>query len=297
MSDTTTDSTRTLHAVPTPEPLAGLTGAPATIYAELAKLTGDDGATAAELALAAGLGRSTTGKALATLEEHGLATRTPGGHDGPRRTPDHWRAAPTPETSGDGPATPEPASSLPETGITHATDTHSPEPDDDSTDQESAAAAETTPDTPTSPDDGTADAAAPATETPQDAEHSNTDNGTGTGTGTEDGPHNTDGSNGSGDANAPALHTDAAQQTAPAEAIILPGEKKRLAPGALRHMVVGHLQAHPREAFTATKISRVIEKSSGAIANALDKLVKQGVAEQVSDRPRTYRLAAPETNG
>ncbi|MFE0276045.1 hypothetical protein ACFWZY_28725 [Streptomyces sp. NPDC058992] len=56
-------------------------------------------------------------------------------------------------------------------------------------------------------------------------------------------------------------------------------------------MVVDHLEAHPGEAFTATRISRLIEKSSGAIANALDKLVKEGIAEQVNDRPRTFRLA------
>ncbi|MFF4501588.1 helix-turn-helix domain-containing protein [Streptomyces sp. NPDC001401] len=289
MSDTTIDGTRTLQAVPAPEPLAGLAGAPASIYAELVKLTADDGATAAELALAAGLGRSTTGKALVTLEEHGLATRTPGGHDGPRRTPDHWRAAPTPETSGDGPAHPEPASSLPETTVTDAPDTHIPEPDRDSADHEDVAGAEAAPDMPAVPDDGTADAAVPPTETPQDAEHSNTD--------AEDGPHNMGGSDGSEDSIAPALPAEAGQQTAPRDEMILPGEKKRLAPGALRQMVVGHLQAHPGEAFTATKISRVIEKSSGAIANALDKLVKQGIANQVSDRPRTYRLAAPETKG
>ncbi|WP_344396495.1 helix-turn-helix domain-containing protein, partial [Streptomyces vastus] len=83
MSDTTTNGTPTPHVAPTPELLAQLTGAPAAIYAELTGLT--ESATAAELALATGLGRSTTGKALTTLEEHGLAVRTPGGHDGPRR--------------------------------------------------------------------------------------------------------------------------------------------------------------------------------------------------------------------
>lgn len=61
-------------------------------------------------------------------------------------------------------------------------------------------------------------------------------------------------------------------------------------------MVIDHLQAHPGEAFTATKISRVIEKSSGAIANALVTLTGQGITEQVSDRPRTYRWAAPQAN-
>jgi hypothetical protein len=65
----------------------------------------------------------------------------------------------------------------------------------------------------------------------------------------------------------------------------------RLAPGGLRQLVIDHLTAHPAEAFTATGISRVIDRSSGAIANALVTLVKQGQAEQVTDRPRTYCLA------
>ncbi|SHL81456.1 hypothetical protein SAMN05216268_106286 [Streptomyces yunnanensis] len=56
-------------------------------------------------------------------------------------------------------------------------------------------------------------------------------------------------------------------------------------------MVIDHLQAHANEAFTATRISRIVERSSGAIANALDKLVSQGIAKQVTDRPRTFQLA------
>ncbi|WP_281250159.1 hypothetical protein [Streptomyces monashensis] len=35
MSGLTTANTRTLHAVSSPEPLAGLSGAPASVYAEL----------------------------------------------------------------------------------------------------------------------------------------------------------------------------------------------------------------------------------------------------------------------
>ncbi|MFD4409257.1 hypothetical protein ACFWOX_35340 [Streptomyces sp. NPDC058467] len=41
----------------------------------------------------------------------------------------------------------------------------------------------------------------------------------------------------------------------------------------------------------------MIEKSSGEIANALDSLVKAGHAEQVSHRPRGYRLATPQSKG
>ncbi|MEV8022140.1 hypothetical protein AB0O76_38680 [Streptomyces sp. NPDC086554] len=113
----------------------------------------------------------------------------------------------------------------------------------------------------------------------------------------EDDQADESGSDGPADENASAPQADAGQQTAEAGAIILLGEKKRLVPGALRQMVIDHLQAHPDEAFTATKISRLIEKSLGAIANSLATLVKQGIAEQVSDRPRTYRLATTENNG
>ncbi|GGU41784.1 hypothetical protein GCM10010211_01070 [Streptomyces albospinus] len=52
-------------------------------------------------------------------------------------------------------------------------------------------------------------------------------------------------------------------------------------------MAIDHLYAHPGEAFTAIRISRVIEKSSGTIANAnaLVKLAAIGVAREAR-RPR-----------
>jgi hypothetical protein len=289
MSDSTTNDTRTQHAVPSPEPLAGLTGAPAAIYAQLVNLTGDDAATAAELALAAGLGRSTTGKALVTLEQHGLAVRTPGGHDGPLRTPDRWRAAPNSNSNtedGQDPVSTESADSA----------ANAPEPSADSTVSENAQADEATTNTTAAPDDG-ADAAsvpvtgaAPDAPAPDDAQSED-------GGSADDGPHHAQVSDGAGTEDAPAGQADPAQRTvAPAESSALPGGKKRLAPGALRQMVIDHLSAHPGEAFTATGISRVIGKSSGAIANALDRMVKQNIAQQVNDRPRTYQLATPQAD-
>ena len=290
MSDTTNDDSRSLHAVPTPEPLAGLTGAPAAIYTELVGLT--QPATAAELALAAGIGRSTTGKALTTLEQHGLAVRTPGGHDGPRRTPDLWRAAPTPEAGSNGTGDHEPAGTRQQPSVTN-----SEEPVGNSADEKGVPGAETTPKIPAAPDDGNAaPATAPATEAPHDAQPQDTEHADGDDSGEADHPHDEGGSDGSGDENKPAAEAGAGPQSVPTVAINLSGEKKRLAPGALRQMVIDHLQAYPGEAFTATKISRVIEKSSGAIANSLVTLARQGIAEQVSDRPRTYRLVTPDGN-
>lgn len=89
---------------------------------------------------------------------------------------------------------------------------------------------------------------------------------------------------------------DGRRQIARAEAITLRGEKQRLALGALRYLVFGHLHAHPCEASTATKSIRVIEKSSEAIAKALVTLAPLGIAEQVSERPRTCRPVTPEGN-
>ncbi|MBD0741672.1 helix-turn-helix domain-containing protein [Streptomyces sp. CBMA152] len=277
-NDTTATTVRPLHPVPEPQPLTGLTGAPAGVYTELVSLT--EPATVAELALAAGLGRSTTGKALTTLEDHGLAVRSPGGHEGSRRTPDRWHPAPARAANKDGQNDQEPVNTQPEPSIANV-----PEP------VASSAHSAVFPPDETALHDGGADApAAPATGAPsQNVVHRN---GDGSG---EDAPHDENGNNALGDANPPALQTSAGKQAAPVGAISLPGGKKRLAPGALRHMVIKHLQAHPDEAFTATKISRVIEKSSGAIANCLVTLVKQQIAEQVSDTPRTYRLTAAET--
>jgi predicted transcriptional regulator len=288
MSNTTTNDTPPLHAAPGAEPLTQLTGAPAAIYAHLVALTSDEGATAAELASAAGLGRSTTSKALVTLEEHGMAVRTPGGHDGPRRTPDHWRATPTPETtSSDDPRKPEPTPSHPESAADNQ------EPDISHADGGSTladASALDSDETNTS-DQASVSAASAADAPQQDGKQPGEE------AGNEADAHHDGGNDGPEPEDTHAPETSPEQPTtAPAEAAIQTGEKKRLAPGALRQMVIGHLRVHPGEAFTATKISRVIEKSSGAIANALDKLVGQGIAEQVSERPRTYRMAMPDGN-
>lgn len=81
--------------------------------AVLAALTERREATAAELAEATGLARSTATKALATLATQGRVIRAAGGRDGARRLPDRWslpslkktpRPPRTPPNSGTGPA-------------------------------------------------------------------------------------------------------------------------------------------------------------------------------------------------
>ncbi|TGB00872.1 hypothetical protein [Streptomyces sp. MZ04] len=246
------DTTHAPHPTPEPEPLANLTGAPATIYTEL---VASPGATGAELALAAGLGRSTAGKALVALEEQGLAVRTPGGHEGARRTPDRWSPAPPP--------------------------TH---------EEEQTPTAETSEASARDTDTGTAAPASPSVTTAGDAAHGDaTDTAVAGADSTGAAEARGEGRDGETPATAPRESEDPdepkAMTTTPG------GQRVRLAPGALRQLVIDHLEAHPAEAFTATKISRVIEKSSGAIANALVTLTKQGITEQVTEQPRTYRLA------
>jgi hypothetical protein len=73
-------------------------------------------------------------------------------------------------------------------------------------------------------------------------------------------------------------------------------DKVRLAPGALRGMVEDHLRDHPGEEFGPAAIAKALGgKSSGAVSNALDKLVEKGVAVKTNDKPRRFALIPTET--
>ena len=62
-------------------------------------------------------------------------------------------------------------------------------------------------------------------------------------------------------------------------------------PGALRGLVEEHLRQFPDTAFTPHRVGKVLTRSAGAVANALDKLVSLDIAQMVTDKPRSYRLA------
>ncbi|GAA2213307.1 hypothetical protein GCM10009850_087690 [Nonomuraea monospora] len=62
-------------------------------------------------------------------------------------------------------------------------------------------------------------------------------------------------------------------------------------PGALRDMVHAHLLEFPDKDFTPYEIGKVINRSSGAVANALDRLVSLGDAVLSCERPRRFALA------
>jgi hypothetical protein len=66
---------------------------PASEQAVLKALASEPEATAADVATAANVGRSTAGKVLARLTNSGGVRRTPGGRDGARRLPDRFALA------------------------------------------------------------------------------------------------------------------------------------------------------------------------------------------------------------
>jgi hypothetical protein len=71
----------------------------------------------------------------------------------------------------------------------------------------------------------------------------------------------------------------------------------RGAPSPLRPLVAQHLNAFPDLEFTPGEIAKVLDRSSGAVANALDTLTAQGVAVLTCERPRRFRAANPATDG
>ena len=66
--------------------------------------------------------------------------------------------------------------------------------------------------------------------------------------------------------------------------------KARLGAGQLRDMVLVHLREHSDQDHTPSALGRALARSSGAIANACEKLAREGAIAQTSERPRKYRF-------
>lgn len=73
----------------------------------------------------------------------------------------------------------------------------------------------------------------------------------------------------------------------------------RLGKGGLEALVLEHMAEHPDVEFTSTELSHKLNRSNGAIQNALEKFTGQGKVTRTSERPRRYRhangKAAPRT--
>jgi len=322
------------HAAPAPAPVPGTGPAPdspaGAACAALAARPG--GATTAVIADAIGIGRAAARDALTELETAGTVTRTKGGKPG---IPDTWTLTAAEGTShqpgaGHGPDGEPAASSQPADGPA-AADQDGPGEDDvavgasqpEASDEASpgpgasAAAPDGSPgepDTVPGPDQGGGESAGDA------------------GPGPGDSPAAEEGG-AAGEPPDPALVAELAgrieqiQAAASAAATVLTGGgdlRSALAgmdeiydqagqarralkaaaggrkapaarPGGLREKVLGHLRGHPGASFTPHEIHKVLGHSSGAIANALDTLVKHGDAELATEKPRKFRLAGTAT--
>lgn len=71
-----------------------------------------------------------------------------------------------------------------------------------------------------------------------------------------------------------------------------PGQRTRLGKGALRGMVEDYLTEHPGQQFGPSAIGKALQCSSGAVANALDKLVADGYAIQIQNKPKRFTAKA-----
>lgn len=70
-----------------------------------------------------------------------------------------------------------------------------------------------------------------------------------------------------------------------------------LSKGALRGMVEDYLTEHTGEQFSPSAIGKALNRSSGAVNNALEKLVADGYAVQTQDKPKRFaaKATAPES--
>lgn len=249
------------------------------------------GGTAEELSTDAGIGRSTAAKILARWVADGTAVRVP--TDGKRSasrfaipTPDD-STPDTPDNSTDSVATvpsdPHAASQAEPLNVDPVADAPAAadgEPDQDDTagdgsnhEPADAGATDRSSDAPHDAGDVEADTATTDPTTPDPvltAPEPDRDPAAVAGTPT-DGPNDEDDS------------TDGAR------AITTRGP--RLAPGALQGMVEDYLRDHPNEEFGPTKIGHDLGRSTGAVGNALERLVASGYAIRIKERPKRYALA------
>lgn len=66
----------------------------------------------------------------------------------------------------------------------------------------------------------------------------------------------------------------------------------RLRNGELRRQIACYLAEHPGDDFTPGQIARALDRSSGAVGNALLTLAGRGEAQQTATRPVRYRATA-----
>jgi hypothetical protein len=263
----TTGSARTLQPIPCQDTAAKVrTDTEDKLWKAL---HANPNSTAADLASVAKIGKSTAGKILAKWQKDGSVTRTAGIAQGGGRAADLWAITDT-DTGVDT----EPTDQTP------TDDT----PTDDISASDAASADRAQPD-PTAPDtttaDTTADDATLSDTQPADADSTETTN--------------TAKAEPRIEAITPAADSAATDSDTATEGSDGDSKKARLAPGSLHGMVEDYLRDHPGEEFGPTAIAKGLGgKSSGAVSNALDKLVADGTAVKTNESPKRFVLAPAE---
>ncbi|MFD8493894.1 hypothetical protein [Amycolatopsis sp. NPDC059657] len=223
-------------------------------------LQDNPGATTATVALTAGVGRSTAAKLLARWDDEGTVTRTPG--EG-QRSPDTWTI---PASGGD--------DTVNQPAVTDTASGALATIGDDDAPADSA------------PDADTGIVEEKPSEAPSAAaEEPNTATDTGDADPTVEDVADTQAAPAISDEQQPADSAADAESAAAA----VSEKKQRLPKGGLRGLVEDYLAEHPDDSFGPTKIGKDLERSGGAISNALDKLVEDGYAIKTCEAPKRFR--------
>ena len=281
-----------------------------------AALTASPGATVAQVAVAAGTSRAIAGRELAALQASGLAIRTPADAGGRGTAPATWHPVPRarsdpeasaatadvdpPESTGqDADAGAGQSPAVPLSGATDAKSPGETAPDAALADRGDPGQAEGTESPAASPDERTGDSS--RTNAPGDCGQSAAGNEVAelldqlAAAAAETACAVRSGDTSAALTGMEAIYAAAAKGRRTLKATAS-GRKTRggsaSRPGQLRDLVQAHLAAHPAIEFTPHAIGRVLGRSSGAVANALDRLTALGQAQLTSERPRRYQATA-----
>ncbi|CAM3956729.1 hypothetical protein NONI108955_01445 [Nocardia ninae] len=245
------------------------------------------GGTSAKLAEIAGIGGSTARKLLVALERTGGAYRTEGESDGSARRPaDRWWPKTTSsDIDGESETLAEETAEVPAESADTATPAQ--DPATPTTGEDDATAGENEADTAdagidsagTDLDDATDTSAEPVTEADDAIEMATDEPDTDAEAATDEAD---------ADAGPATVETEA---TPDAEESAKP---KRLGKGALRGMIEDFLTDCKGREFTPSQLAKELDRSAGAIHNALEKLVAEGTAIRTCEAPKRYTLATEE---
>lgn len=86
-------------------------------------------------------------------------------------------------------------------------------------------------------------------------------------------------------------------QFEPASAGAVVGRPERLKAGGLYGLVEDYLRDRPGQEFGPSQIGKDLNRSSGAVNNALEKMSTEGVAVKTQAAPKRFSLAPDDENG